>query len=37
MDEIKADENRVAELKKKLSDLDLEASRAGVPLEWRRD
>ncbi len=37
LDEIKADENRVAELKKNLSNLDLEAIRAGVPLEWRRD
>ncbi len=35
MDEIKADEQRIAELRKKLDDLDLEASRAGVPLEWR--
>jgi hypothetical protein len=35
MDEIKSDENRIAELRKQLSDLDIEASKAGVPFEWR--
>jgi hypothetical protein len=34
--EIERDEARVTELQKKIADLDNEAARAGVPLEWRR-
>jgi len=36
MDEIERDEGRVKELEAQLNALDNEASRAGVPLEWRR-
>ncbi|HEX9023408.1 MAG TPA: DUF4124 domain-containing protein [Geobacteraceae bacterium] len=34
--EIKKDEARIEELQKQLADLDTEASKAGVPAEWRR-
>jgi hypothetical protein len=34
--EIKNDEARIVELQKKLADLDNEAAKAGVPLEWRQ-
>ena len=34
--EIEGDEARVTELQKQLADLDTKASRAAVPLEWRR-
>jgi hypothetical protein len=34
--EIAADQTRLVGLQKKLDDLDLEASRAAVPLEWRK-
>jgi hypothetical protein len=34
--EISDDERRIAELETQLSNLDLEASREAVPLEWRR-
>lgn len=33
---IKADEERVTALEKELAGLDTEASRAGVPLDWRK-
>lgn len=36
MDEIERDEGRIKELEAQLNALDNEASRAGVPLEWRR-
>lgn len=35
-DEIERDEVRIKELEAQLSALEIEASRAGVPLEWRR-
>jgi hypothetical protein len=34
--EIEGDEARVTELQKQLADLDTNASKAAVPLEWRR-
>ncbi len=34
--EIKRDEARLEELRKKLSDLETEASNVGVPTEWRK-
>jgi chromosome segregation ATPase len=34
--EIKQDEEQIATLEKKLADLDTEASRNAVPLEWRK-
>jgi hypothetical protein len=34
--EIERDEARVTELQKQLADLDTEASKAAVPLEWRQ-
>jgi hypothetical protein len=34
--EIERDEARVTELQKQLADLDNEASKAAVPLEWRQ-
>lgn len=34
--EIKKDEARIEELQKQLADLDSEASKAGVPMDWRR-
>ena len=35
-DEIKRDEARIKELESQLQDLELKASRAGIPLEWRQ-
>lgn len=35
-DEIKRDEAKIKELREKLNALDVEASRVGVPLEWRQ-
>jgi len=35
-DEIKRDEAKIKELQEKLNALDTEASRVGVPLEWRQ-
>ncbi len=35
-DEIAKDEARLTELQNNLSDLDSEAAKAGVPLEWRQ-
>lgn len=35
-EEIEKDEARIKELQKKLADLDAEAAKAGVPLEWRQ-
>jgi hypothetical protein len=35
-DEIDRDEARMTELHKQLADLEAEATRAGVPLEWRQ-
>ncbi|GAB7027531.1 DUF4124 domain-containing protein [Geotalea toluenoxydans] len=34
--EIERDETRIKELEQRLRDLDAEAGRAGVPLEWRQ-
>jgi hypothetical protein len=34
--EIKGDEEKLAELEKKLAELDFDASKAGVPFEWRK-
>lgn len=36
LDEIERDEGRIKELEAQLNALDNEASRAGVPLDWRR-
>lgn len=36
MDKIERDEARIKELETQLSSLDIEASRAGVPFEWRK-
>jgi len=36
MDKIERDEARIKELERQLSALDIEASRAGVPIEWRQ-
>jgi hypothetical protein len=35
-DDIDKDEARVTELQKQLADLDADATRAGVPMEWRQ-
>ncbi len=35
-DDIKKDEARIEEIRKQLDALDIEASKAGVPLEWRQ-
>ncbi len=35
-DDVKKDEARIEEIRKQLDALDIEASKAGVPLEWRR-
>ncbi len=35
-DDIKKDEARIEEIRKQLDELDIEASKAGVPLEWRQ-
>lgn len=35
-EEIAKDEEQIVELEKQLEELDRKASRAGVPLEWRR-
>lgn len=34
--EIEKDEQRISQLEKELADLDVEAARAAVPLEWRK-
>ncbi|BEH10010.1 MULTISPECIES: DUF4124 domain-containing protein [Geobacter] len=36
LQEVRQEEARVGEIKKQLEDLELEASRVGVPFEWRR-
>jgi predicted nucleic acid-binding Zn-ribbon protein len=33
---IRLDEQRINEIERSLADLDLEASKAAVPLEWRK-
>ena len=35
-DAISADETRIAELQKQLAELELRATQAGVPVEWRQ-